>query len=238
MPELTKRDGEKLEIAENRPLIFRGESNDQFTQHVHQLFQGYRETITHDRRYLFDRFQALDVAYKVVGVGSVGLRCGIALLTDDDGNSMFLQVKEAGKSVLEPYFGHSPVSHQGRRVVDGQRLMQAVSDPFLGWTQDAGGRDYYVRQLRDMKRSLDINMMKQSELGDYGELCGWALARAHAKPGHGTEIAGYLGDDDNFDTAVAKFAVEYADQNERDFETLAAAVKAGQIVADVNVDNV
>lgn len=236
MPKLTEYHAGRLRIIEQPPLIFHEKHSSQFNRDIHHLFMGYRAALSNDRRFLLDRFHILDVAYKVVGVGSVGLRCGIALLADSDGQSMFLQLKEAGTSVIEPYFaGLSKSKHQGQRVVDGQRLMQAASDLFLGWTQDESGRPFYVRQLRDMKTSFNIESMNLAELREYGELCGWALARAHAKPGHGTEIAGYLGDDDNFDLALAKFAVQYADQNERDFEAFQAAVKAGSIKADVQL---
>jgi hypothetical protein len=167
-----------------------------------------------------------------VGVGSVGLRCYVALLLgNDDDDPLFLQLKEARPSVLEPFLAKSPYGNHGKRVVSGQRIMQAASDLFLGWTR-AGRVDYYVRQLRDMKCCVPTDDLDGDDLAAYGGLCGWALARAHACSGDPARIGGYLGPGDAFDRAVATFAVAYADQTERDHRALVAAAKAGRIPAE------
>ena len=169
---------------------------------------------------------------KVVGVGSVGTRCHIMLFDASDyADPLFLQIKEAQPSVLEPYVGRSRYHNHGRRVVVGQRLMQAATDIFLGWSSD-GEHDYYVRQLRDMKGSADLEVMTGRNLIEYAELCGWVLARAHARSGDAAMIAGYLGKSEVFDEAVVSFATAYADRTEKDYESLEAAVRAGRIVAD------
>ena len=179
------------------------------------------------------------MAHKVVGVGSVGTRCWIVLMLGrDTGDPLFLQVKEAQDSVLCRYVGSSKYSNQGQRVVAGQRLMQASSDIFLGWQRVAigaennGHRDFYVRQLRDWKFSLDYEAMVPRGMRLYGQLCGWTLARAHARSGDRIAIAAYLGASDTFDQAITKFAGAYADQNEKDHEALLAAVASGRIVAE------
>jgi uncharacterized protein (DUF2252 family) len=178
-------------------------------------------------------------ARKVVGVGSVGTRAWIVLLTGrDEGDPLFLQAKEAGPSVLEPYAGSSEFSHHGRRVVEGQRLMQAASDIFLGWVTGgelAAQTDYYVRQLWDGKRSVEVDLLPPSDLAIYAELCGWTLARAHARSGDRIAIASYLGGGTNFDHAVADFAEAYADQNERDYRELVAAADAGELTVERGV---
>ena len=181
-----------------------------------------------------------DMARKVVGVGSVGTRCWIVLMLGrDDSNPLFLQVKEAEASVLSRYVGASTYANQGQRVVAGQRLMQAASDIFLGWQRaaedaapDSKPTDYYVRQLRDWKFSLDIEAMVPAEMRTYGTVCGWTLARAHARSGDRIAIAAYLGGSDVFDRAIAEFAGAYADQNERDHQALVKAVASGRITAE------
>ena len=206
-----------------------------------RLIGGYRRTLETDRRYLLEQFEFCDMAHKVVGVGSVGTRCWIILLLGrDDADPLFLQVKEAQESVLCQYVGASKYPNQGQRVVAGQRLMQAASDIFLGWQRTPAGldgqpRDFYVRQLRDWKFSLDIETMLPAGMRLYGELCGWTLARAHARSGDRIAIASYLGNSDVFDKAIASFAAVYADQNERDHQALADAVAAGQITAERGV---
>jgi uncharacterized protein (DUF2252 family) len=205
------------------------------------LVASYRRTLETDRRYLLEQFDFCDMARKVVGVGSVGTRCWIVLMLGrDDGDPLFLQVKEAEASVLSRYVGASRYANQGQRVVAGQRLMQASSDIFLGWQRIAAGldgrpRDFYVRQLRDWKFSLDIEAMIPSGMRLYGELCGWTLARAHARSGDRIAIATYLGSSDVFDRAIAEFATAYADQNQRDHQALADAVAAGRIPAESGV---
>jgi uncharacterized protein (DUF2252 family) len=202
------------------------------------LIGAYRRTLETDRRYLLELFEPCDMARKVVGVGSVGTRCWIMLfLGRDTADPLFLQIKEAEKSVLSRFVGASKYTNQGQRVVAGQRLMQAASDIFLGWQRTEAGldgrtRDFYVRQLRDWKFSLDIATMIPAGVRAYGEVCGWTLARAHARSGDRIAIASYLGASDVFDRAVAEFAAAYADQNERDYEALAEAAKSGRITAE------
>ena len=205
---------------------------------ISDLIGGYRRTLETDRRYLLEQYEFCDMAHKVVGVGSVGTRCWIVLmLVRDTGDPLFLQVKEAQESVLSRYVGSSRYSNQGQRVVAGQRLMQAASDIFLGWQRvaigdDDGHRDFYVRQLRDWKFSLDVSAMVPRGMRIYGQLCGWTLARAHARSGDRIAIAAYLGSSDTFDQAITQFASAYADQNEKDHKTLLAAVKSGRIMAE------
>jgi uncharacterized protein (DUF2252 family) len=202
------------------------------------LVARYRRTLETDRRYLFEQFEFADLARKVVGVGSVGTRCWIVLMLGrDDSDPLFLQVKEAEASVLSRFVGASRYANQGQRVVAGQRLMQASSDIFLGWQRiDAGldgqPRDFYVRQLRDWKLSLDIETMVPRGMRMYGRLCGWTLARAHARSGDRIAIAAYLGASDTFDQAISEFSVAYADQNEKDHDALVAAAASGRITAE------
>jgi len=201
------------------------------------LIGKYRRTLETDRRFLLDQFQFADMAHKVVGVGSVGTRCWIVLMLGrHDTDPLFLQVKEAGESVLSQFAGASKYANQGQRVVAGQRLMQASSDIFLGWQRieaglDGQARDFYVRQLRDWKFSLDIEVMVPRGMGLYGELCGWTLARAHARSGDRIAIAAYLGGSDAFDQAITRFAGAYADQNEIDHQALLGAIASGRIPA-------
>ncbi len=208
----------------------------QIYQLIHSVVMKYRRTLQSDRRRLLEQFQLIQVARKVVGVGSVGQRAWIVLLTADDGEEpLFLQAKEAQPSVLADYCGASRYHNQGERVVAGQHLMQAQSDIFLGWTHiqapDGNDRDYYVRQLRDWKFSVPIEVMRPSGLGVYARMCGWTLARAHARSGDRMAIAAYLGGSDKFDRAVADFAGVYADQNERDHAAFADAVRDGRTEA-------
>ena len=205
------------------------------------LIARYQRTLETDRRYLFRQFEFCDMARKVVGVGSVGTRCWIVLMLGrDDADPLFLQVKEAEASVLSRFVGASKYANQGQRVVAGQRLMQATSDIFLGWQHVEAGtdgqpRDFYVRQLRDWKFSLDIETLRPEGLQMYGGLCGWTLARAHARSGDRIAIAAYLGNSDVFDRAITKFAAAYADQNERDYHALVDAAKSGRITAEPGV---
>jgi uncharacterized protein (DUF2252 family) len=208
---------------------------DEITAGILELYRGYRRTLQPDRKRLLEEFRYADLARKVVGVGSVGTRCWILLLLGrDDGDPLFLQVKETGPSVLEPLLGRSQFRNHGQRVVEGQRLMQAASDIFLGWIRNKAGldgrqRDFYVRQLWDWKTSIDIETILPRGLELYAQACGWTLARAHARSGDRIAIATYLGKGDTFDRALADFSVAYADQNERDYATLVEAVKAGRI---------
>ena len=201
-------------------------------KHGHPLlnaaFDKYLSTIRHELRLLLSRYRVVDFALKVVGVGSVGTRCGVVLLMANDGDPLLLQVKEASASVLDVYAGRSKYHNHGHRVVVGQRIMQAASDMFLGWTE-IRGRDYYVRQLRDMKWALDISTAGVQRMERYVQGCGATLARAHARSIDPALIAGYLGSGAAFDDAMVEFASAYADQTEKDFETLSAAVKRRRI---------
>jgi uncharacterized protein (DUF2252 family) len=205
---------------------------------ITDLIGKYRRTLETDRRYLLDQFEFADMARKVVGVGSVGTLCWIALMLGRDTNDpLFLQVKEAEASVLSRFVGASRYANQGQRVVAGQRLMQATSDIFLGWQRNEVGldgkpHDFYVRQLRDWKFSLEIEDMIPRGMRMYGELCGWTLARAHARSGDRIAIAAYLGASDTFDRAITEFSASYADQNEKDHDALVAAADSGRIVAE------
>jgi uncharacterized protein (DUF2252 family) len=209
-----------------------------FQSELSGLLAQYRRTLETDRRFLLEQFEICDMARKVVGVGSVGTWCWIVLLLGrDDSDPLFLQVKEAERSVLSRFVGASKYANQGQRVVAGQRLMQASSDIFLGWQRTQAGlddrtRDFYVRQLRDWKFSLDIATMLPASMRAYGEVCGWTLARAHARSGDRVAIAAYLGGSDVFDRAIAQFAAAYADQNERDHRALADAAATGRITAE------
>jgi len=205
-----------------------------YLKEISQLFRDYRRTLQPDRRHLLEQYRMVDLARKVVGVGSVGTRCWVLLLMGrGDGDPMFLQVKEAQDSVLAPYAGRSKVSNQGQRVVEGQRLMQASSDIFLGWIRGTGldnqTRDFYVRQLWDWKVSVDPANLTSANLAAYGRMCAWTLARAHARSGDRFAIASYLGNGPTFDRAIADFAVAYADQNERDYQAFVNAINAGEL---------
>jgi uncharacterized protein (DUF2252 family) len=208
---------------------------------LHEHLRSYRESLERDRRVLLEQFRIVDFARKVVGVGSVGTRAWIALLLGRDGQDpLFLQLKEAEASVLEEFLPPSEFSNHGERVVTGQRLMQAYSDIFLGWLHleaglDGQPRDFYGRQLRDWKGSAEIERMAPKGLAQYGRLCGWTLARAHARSGDRIAIAAYLGKGASFDRAILEFSHAYAEQNERDFKALADAVKSGKITAETGL---
>ena len=208
---------------------------------IHQLFREYRRTLQSDRRHLLEEFRMVDLARKVVGVGSVGTRCWILLLLGRDSDDpLFLQVKEAQTSVLEAALGKSQYKNHGQRIVAGQRLMQATSDIMLGWvhskeTLDGAERDFFVRQLWDWKSSVDLDVILPKGLELYGEVCGFLLARAHARSGDRIAIAAYLGGGDGFDRAMAAFGEAYADQNERDYAALQAAVASGRITAETGL---
>ncbi|MEU1277529.1 DUF2252 domain-containing protein [Streptomyces sp. NPDC005805] len=203
---------------------------------ITDLLLGYRASLPTDRQHLLSQFTPVDVARKVVGVGSVGTRCWIVLLLGrDDEDPLFIQAKEAGVSVLAPHLGRSEYATEGERVVAGQRLMQAASDIFLGWQRaegiDGGTRDFYLRQLRDWKFVVDASRMAPRGMRVFGELCGWTLARAHARSGDRIAIAAYLGGSDVFDRALTEFAERYADQNERDHRALLDAIATGRVPA-------
>ena len=206
-----------------------GISPDVIGQVIREQFRAYRNTLQLDRRHLLERFEIVDMARKVVGVGSVGTRAFIVLLQGRDADDpLFLQIKEATASVLEDHLPKSRFTQPGERVVQGQRLMQAVSDIFLGWTKGAEqNRYYYWRQLRDMKGSTDVESMNPTALTFYAGMCGWTLARAHARSGDPVAIAEYLGSSDTFDQSVTDFSLRYADQNEHDFEAFLKAIRIG-----------
>jgi uncharacterized protein (DUF2252 family) len=218
-------------IVDTPPLVTRINTAE-YGAEPRALFDMYMQTVQHAQRRLLERYEIVDMAIKVVGVGSVGTRCFIMLLTGrDDSDPLFLQVKEAEASVLQPYLPASEYNHQGERVVAGQELMQAASDIFLGWMSGPGGRHFYWRQLRDMKASAEIATLSPRELTMYADACGWALARAHARAGDAVQIAAYLGGSDRFDQAIATFASAYADQTQRDYQTFLGAIQGGRIEA-------
>lgn len=230
----------RLRIAADPPLLvpvadlLPGIERDAFEQQFRRLIEGYGHSLSSDRRTLLSQFRLVDVARKVVGVGSVGTRCWIVLLLGrDGGDPLFLQAKEADTSVLAPYVGASRYGNQGRRVAAGQRLMQAASDIFLGWERvdgfDGRRRDFYVRQLHDWKGIAQPELMVPRGMGVFGEVCGATLARAHARSGDRIAIAAYLGRRDAFDRALQQFAETYADRNERDHQALVDAVRAGRL---------
>jgi len=229
--------GEQPRIIDQPPLIFHyGDLQEQkFRQLILKSVDGYRESLSPDKRLLLDRYHFVDAAVKVVGVGSVGTFCGIFLFISGNGEPLFLQFKQARQSVLEPYVGASPYTHAGQRVVVGQRLMQTAGDMFLGWTTGAGAksRQFFLRQLSDAKVKPVVEIMKPSHLVSYAHLCGRALARAHARSGDVVIMASYMGKSNAFEDALATFSEAYADQNEQDHAALVAAVRAGRIQAQV-----
>jgi uncharacterized protein DUF2252 len=245
---LTKVVDGQREIVSDPPLIvpleeLAGPETEASYDMLRSLVGDYARTLPPDRQHLLGRFRLTRLARKVVGVGSVGTQAWIVLMEAEDGDPLLLQAKQAQPSVLAAYAGASEYDHQGERVVAGQRLMQAASDIFLGWQRtvnapgDPGGghTDYYVRQLRDWKYSAPIERMGPAQLSDYGELCAWTLARAHARTGDRFAIAAYLGGSDKFDQAVAGFAASYAGQTERDHAALADAVASGRAEAEPGV---
>ena len=232
----------KLRFVDNPPLMVPAEDlftdvySKQTVGNLSDALTQYRRTLSGDRQRLLAKYDFVDLARKVVGVGSVGTRCWVALFVGrDNGDPLFIQVKEAEAAVGEPYLGKSEYSHHGQRVVEGQRLMQGASDIFLGWDsflgEDGIRRDFYLRQLWDWKASAAIDQMTPDLLGIYAQMCGWTLARAHARSGDAIAMGSYLGGGDRFDRAMCRFAAAYADQNERDFHALTRAIADGQIDA-------
>jgi uncharacterized protein (DUF2252 family) len=216
-------------IDNQPPLLYHGDLSEFDLDHdVRHFLESYRGTLPRERQALFDRFQLVDTAYKVVGVGSVGTRCAICLFGGNQDDHLFLQIKEARPSVLEGLAGPSGFANNGERVVSGQHLMQSASDIFLGWSRGAGGRDFYIRQMHDMKLAPNLAGYTPSMLATYAKLCGRALARAHAKSGEATTIAGYLGQGAVFDEAIARYALAYADQVEDDYDHFQAAIRSGR----------
>jgi uncharacterized protein (DUF2252 family) len=235
LPKITEQVGQRRQFVESPPLTTRVH-DDRALRIVRQGLRHYLQTLEESRRFLLDRYSLEDFAVRVVGIGSVGTRCFVALLMCDDRNPLVLQIKEARQSVLASYAGPSTYANQGQRVVAGQRMIQATSDIFLGWLRARDGHDYYVRQLRDMKYSAPIDELEPCGLDRYADLCGWALSRAHARSGDAAAIGGYLGRGDQFDQAIGKFAVAYADQTEHDHAALVQAHREGRIEADPEAD--
>jgi uncharacterized protein (DUF2252 family) len=239
-------DGEARIVAEP-PLIvpiddlLEGSERDRVLDGLHQLLRSYRSTLEYDRRVLLEEFRMTDFARKVVGVGSVGTRAWIALMLGRDGTDpLFLQMKEAEASVLEEFLAPSEFDNHGERVVAGQRLMQATSDIFLGWLHveegtDGQERDFYGRQLKDWKGSAETDQMVPAGMAAYGKLCGWTLARAHARSGDRIAIAAYLGKGNSFDRAMVEFSRAYAEQNDADYKALEKAVKSGRVIAETGL---
>jgi uncharacterized protein (DUF2252 family) len=222
-----------------RELLADNQEQD-FEELISKLLRSYRESLKGDRRHLFDSYRFVDLARKVVGVGSVGTRAWVVLMMGRDGQDpLFLQAKEAEASVLEPYVGASDFKNHGERVVEGQWLMQAASDILLGWLPalgfDGKNRDFYVRQLWDGKRSVDVDTLPPEGLAIYGRVCGWTLARAHARSGDRIAIGAYLGKGERFDQAIGEFSERYADQNELDYRALADAAKSGRIEVETDL---
>jgi uncharacterized protein (DUF2252 family) len=245
LPKLSDKVDGRWIIHDTPPVVFHGEgassllSQEDRWEHggaredaLHKAFESYLSTLAPDRRHLLSYFTGQDIAYKVVGVGSVGTRCLIYLLIDRNGKPLFLQIKEAVQSVVARYFKSPHPAHEGQRVVDGQRLMQAASDMFLGWTKGPQGRHFYVRQLRDMKLSAQVELFDADLLGAYAALCGWVLARAHAKAsGSAGAITGYIGTSDRLADVMVKYGDAYADQVEKDYEVFVAACRSGKLEA-------
>ena len=231
-PKLVEQKGKVPLIKDQLPTIFHAEGHPpgEVQQAVLDALEGYRATLHASYRALLERFQLRDAAIKVVGIGSVGTLCWVMLFTAGEGDPLFLQVKEARSSVLEPSAGRSPFENHGQRVINGYRLMQPASDIFLGWTSGPQ-RDYFVRQLRDIKISIRVETFGRAEMGVYAGWCGRALALSHARAGQPGVLSGYMGKSDAFDQALASFAMSYADQNARDHAALARAVKQGKVTA-------
>ncbi|WP_432260359.1 DUF2252 domain-containing protein [Cupriavidus sp. TMH.W2] len=250
LPKLAERTGDRWSILDAPPAIFHvhgeqtlfGPDDDWLVAGDDELardqaYKDYLATLAPDRRRLLAHFTRHDLAFKVVGVGSVGTRCLVQLLMDQHDKPLFLQVKEATRSVVARYCKSAPTAHEGRRVVEGQRLMQAASDLFLGWTKGPFGRHFYMRQLRDMKLSAQVELMDAELLGRYASLCGWVLARAHAKAGGlAAEVSGYLGRSDRMADVMVGYANGYADQVERDYDQFVAACRSGRLEARTDAD--
>jgi uncharacterized protein (DUF2252 family) len=223
----------KILLHDQPPLLYHPQGMNVSAIAAH-FFKSYVKTLRWSHQMLFARLRFVDAAIKVVGVGSVGTRCYVVLMLGEQNEPVFLQIKEARKSVLAGPAGPSTWRDQGERIVVGQRLLQTASDIFLGWTKGVDGRFYYVRQLRDMKASVDISSMNAHTLDLYASLCGQTLARAHAKAGCAPRIAGYLGKSDAFDIALGKYAIAYADKTEQDFESFRRAAASGRVKTETS----
>jgi uncharacterized protein (DUF2252 family) len=230
-PKLTEQTNGQYLIKETPPVMYHLPSDDRkaFMEKVKSALDLYSQSLQEDRRRLFNRYKLVDFAIKVVGIGSVGTMCAVALMLAPDDEPLFLQFKEARESVLEPYAGKSAFDNHGQRVVEGQRIIQSASDIFLGWTKFDDGRHFYIRQLRDTKVKLEPEVWEGPQLVESAEVMGEALARAHARSGDSAVISGYLGSADVFDKAIADFSLAYADQVEKDHAALEAAIRSGRI---------
>lgn len=232
-PQLGKGPGKSTFIKDNLPSIFHveGHTPGEIAETVREAYELYLQTLPPVYRFLLDRYELKDAAIKVVGVGSVGTACFVLLFMTNDGDTLFLQVKEARPSVLEPFAGKSIYPNHGQRVVNGYRIIQPFSDPFLGWTKGKFGRHFFFRQLRDIKISLRVETFGKVEMIAYADWCGQALALSHARSGDAAMLSGYMGTSDTFDKAIAGFSIAYADQNEKDYASLQRAIKTGKIEA-------
>lgn len=229
-PKIVSVEGGRHRLVDQPPLVYHVAEADG-EERLREGLADYRDSLSDERRVLFDRYRLEDFAIKVVGIGSVGTFCFVGLFFDEEDHPLILQFKEVRRSVLEPFAGKSHYEFQGQRVVMGQRLMQSSSDIFLGWARGRHGRDFFVRQLRDMKMAVDATGYSVVQARRYAELCGWTLARAHAKSGDAATISGYLGKSDAFDQALGEFSMAYADQNEKDHAALMEAVRSGKVEA-------
>ena len=232
-PKFAEQSGGNFIFKDSPPTMYHmpGDEGKQFAKQVEKAFDVYKESLQEDKRRLINRYKLEDVAIKVVGIGSVGTLCAVALMLGPDSEPLFLQIKEARQSVLQPYVGKSSFENQGQRVVEGQRIIQSASDIFLGWTHFDDGRHFYIRQLRDTKVKPDPELWEGPQTVEIAEVMGKSLARAHARSGDATVINGYLGTEESFDAAVTDFALNYADQVERDHSLLVAAIRSGRIKA-------
>jgi len=233
-PQIVKGSGKSTFIKDQLPSIFHWENHSpgEVVQVVKDAFELYKTSLPPGFSHLIDRYELKDIVIKVVGVGSVGTACWVLLLMTGDGDPLFIQAKEARRSVLEAYAGKSIYPNNGQRVVYGYRLIQPFSDPFLGWTAGAEGRHFFFRQLRDIKISIKVETFGKSEMLSYADWCGQALALSHARSGDAAMLSGYLGSSDTFDQSIAEFSLAYADQNEKDYASLTRAIKSGKIEAE------
>ncbi len=229
---MTYQEGPRARIKDDPPLIYHpsGDEGKQILLEAETVHNRYLETLSDEKKVLLSRYTLHDLAIKVVGVGSVGTLCGISLLMSATGEPIFLQFKEARKSVLEDNVkANGKYSHQGERIVRGQKLMQSASDMFLGWTNDDKNKFFYIRQLRDAKVKPVLEIMKAKNMNDYAKACGWALARAHARTGDPSVLSGYMGKSNEFANAISRFSVSYANQNELDYNKMLEAIKEGRL---------
>ncbi|TPG44513.1 DUF2252 domain-containing protein [Flavobacterium pectinovorum] len=235
---MTYQEGSRARIKDDPPLIYHptGEDGKRILREAGIIHTRYLETLSDEKKVLLSRYSLHDLAIKVVGVGSVGTLCGISLLMSATGEPIFLQFKEARQSVLEPNVkAKGKYSHQGERIVRGQKLMQSASDMFLGWTNDDQGKFFYIRQLRDAKVKPVLEIMKAKNMADYAKACGWALARAHARTGDPSVLSGYMGKSNEFANAISRFSISYASQNDSDYNRMLEAIKEGRLPISTEV---